>query len=574
MDLYAKKMKEGEFMAADKRRILFDDLFDIFSMVIGDNYVTLYDIKTRITRYSPAIVEMLGLPGEYISDGVYDWMEYIHPEDRSIYETIMGEMLNLKISNYDLTYRVRTKDGSYTKFRYVGGVIRDEDRHPSIAGGMMIASGNFKQVDRATSLRNLDGFLEDLRNTEGSLQQLAVLLVGFGRLSHINERYGYSHGSLLLNQVGGELCKIVKNSGMVYRMEGSKFAIISHTLSPSDMASLYEKIRICFKKGIEVDGVRHSLIFYSGMVTLPAKDTAHDRTLYDCLQHACHESKNYRYGDLVSYNGNNIDDPDVSSSIAMIGEIRKSILNNFDGFYLLYEPFFSSQNSSPIGAEGLLRWKNERFGKVLSQEFLSEIERDYEFRKLAYWMYQKMMIDGRDFVEADPGFLLLLDVYPSQINDTYFADNLADLADAAGFPLSNLSLELTRECRLLEAEKLIRFTRSAAGKNIRIGIDDFGDGNAWLNTLRILNPCHVRFAGNLVKNVTVTDKDVIILSHLSDMVKACGINVFFKGIDTEKTKKIASRLNPDVMQGFVFSKPLYYDEVLEYYDSKNSDNGR
>lgn len=565
-------MKEGDFMEPDSRRILFDDLFDIFSMVIGGNYVTLYDIKTKITRYSPAIVEMLGLPGEYVSDGVYDWMEYIHPDDRSIYETVMGEMLSLKTTSYDLTYRVRIKDSSYTKFRYVGGVIRDEDGHPSIAGGMMIASGTLKQMDRVTSLRNLEGFLEDLRNPETDIKKTNVLLIGFGRMMRINETYGYSHGSLLLKQVGETLNELVEKSGKVYHMEGSKFAILSHTLSTSEMSSLYEKIRKVFKKGTTVSGVRHSLILYGGMISLSDENTEHDRTIYDCLLHAYSESKNYRYGDLVTYNGNNIDDPDVSSSIALISEIRKSILNDFDGFYLMYQPFFGAGSDKPAGAEALLRWKNDQFGKILPQEFLPEIERDYEFRKLGYWMYKKMMTDGRDFIESEPDFMLVCSVYPSQIDDPYFAQNLEDLSCETHFPLSNLSLELTKECRMLELEKLVRFSQSLLDKNIRTGVDDFGEGNDWLQVFRALNPCHVRFAKNLVKNITVGDKDLNILSHLADMVKSCRIRVFFNGIDTEKAKKTLTSLSPDAMQGSALSKPIYYDEVLAYYDSEDADN--
>lgn len=547
-----------------RRRDKFDDVFDLLSMLVGSNYVTLYDIKAKVTRYSSAIVDMVDLPGEYISDGMYDWMDYIHPEDAAKYEATMGEMLSLRQRTYDLTYRVRLKNGQYNLFRFVGGIIRDEDGNPGMAGGMMVNAGLMENIDRVTVMPNLRGFFEDMGELSRDGQQvLIVLLVGFGRLAHINERYGYGHGSRLLKAVGKTLREQVKDAGSVYRMEGSKFAVVSSKLSLEEMNHLYDGIRHSFKSGIKIDEVWHNLTSYGGIISLSPETDVKDRTMYDCLLHAYAESKRYRHGALVAYNGNNMDKPEVSGSVELVNAVRESMLADYEGFYLLYQPIYAPESSRPIGAEALLRWKNEKYGDVLPQEFLPDIEQDYAFEKLGYWIIRNALQDGRELLDAEEDFVIYINIAPSQLHDPYFADNVAEIADELDFPLSHLSVELTRECRMLDADTVYFFASSLHEKGVRVGLDDFARGNAWLKTFGDITPDYVRFATDVVQDVDKSERDRIILSYLSRMTADCGTEVFVKGIETREIRDALEGLPIRGIQGLLLSAPVYYDEILD-----------
>ena len=148
-------------MNLEHRKIL-DDLFDAFTILGRGNYVSLYDVKGKMTRYSPAAVELFGLPAEYIPDGAYNWADYVHPEDRLRYKKIMDSLIENQTQSYDLTYRTRLKDGSYATLRYIGAVIRDSDGAPELIGGIMINEGLTEATDPVTVLRNQYGFFQDL----------------------------------------------------------------------------------------------------------------------------------------------------------------------------------------------------------------------------------------------------------------------------------------------------------------------------------------------------------------------------------------------------------------------------
>ncbi len=549
------------------RREQFDDVFDIFSMLVGGNYVTIYDIKDKMTRFSPSIVEMVGLPGEYIDDGVYDWLEYVHPEDREIYERTMEEMFALHRKSYDVTYRVRLKSGIYTSFRMIGGVIRDMDGNPSIIGGMMINAGIVSTVDRVTGLQNAARFFDNVGKIVAdrngmSEPVLTVLLFGFGRLSHINEIYGYGYGSRLLKKVGKIVREEAGDARFVYRMDGSKFAIVSGK-NAGEAGEMYERIRRRLRDGIEQQDSIHNLVTYGGVIEL--RDNAlGERTIYDCLLYACNESRTYRRGDLVVYDGSHLEDPGLSGSIATIGAVRESIGNDYEGFFLLYQPIFQPGSNIPIGAEALLRWRSPEGRVVLPMDFLPEIENDVAYRNLGYWIIRHALLDSSKFLKQNPSFFLSLNVSPSQISDAYFADNVADLASDAQFPLENLSFELTRECRFLQDLETIRnFVAALRRKDIRIGIDDFARGNAWIKTFDEVSADYVKFSRELAVELEESEKEQKIVRHLSELVDDCGAKVFVKGVETEGMLGILEGLPITGLQGFFFSKPVYYDEILE-----------
>ena len=82
-----------------ERRKILDDLFDAFTILGRGSYVSLYDVKGNLTRYSPAAVELFGLQGEYIPSGDLNWSSYVHPEDRIRYERVMRSLFEKKSSS-------------------------------------------------------------------------------------------------------------------------------------------------------------------------------------------------------------------------------------------------------------------------------------------------------------------------------------------------------------------------------------------------------------------------------------------------------------------------------------------
>ena len=149
------------------------------------------------------------------------------------------------------------------------------------------------------------------------------------------------------------------------------------------------------------------------------------------------------------------------------------------------------------------------------------------------------------------------------MGDAYFSDNIVDLAKQTGFRVERLGIELNRECRLHHLDTIQAFTGALRDKGVRVGIDDFARGNAWLKTFGEIEPDYVKFGNGLVKRLGESEKDRVILRNLSEMTAACGAEVFVKGIETREMLDGLDGLPIRGVQGKLLSEPMFFDEVLD-----------
>lgn len=546
------------------RKQFLDDAFNAFTMLAGGNYVSLYDVNGQLTRYSPGAVELFNLPGEYIPDGAYDWIDYIHPEDRKRYQTAMDDLISHGKLSYNLTYRVRTRDGNYVLFRFVGAVMRDEQGNPSLIGGMMVNEGPLENTDPVTVLRNQYGFFSDLSAIQATVQKCVILLMGINKMPQINEEHGYGYGNRLLQQVGWLIQEIAGQDGIVYRMEGSKFAFLSKNLSEQEVVAVYQKIRQKLQSGVTIDGVRQNLTSNGGLISV--NDSAmNERAIFTCLSYAYKESKTRKHGAPVVFSES--DNQNSRTSLKLIDKIRTCMLDECQGFYLLYQPVMNVQTEEPIGVEALIRWGDDEHEEVLPSDFIPVLEQDFAFEELGIWIIRQSMKDGVKFLEKNPDFLMGINISASQLEDDFFIESLLEIASQTGFPLSNLCLELTKDCRLLEFDLLKEKSAELQEKGIRILIDDFGSGFASLEILKALSADLVKFDMQFVSGIEENEDDRQDLQRLSELASIHGPNVCIKGVETEGMRNLLKSFPISSMQGYTYEKPISFDSVMDKYFS-------
>lgn len=550
-----------EFDTADEHKIL-DDLFEAFIIIGRGEYVSLYDVKGKVTRYSPAAAKLFGFP-EYIHYGAYNWSDYVHPEDRHRYETVMADLLDGKSQTYDISYRVLLKDGSYIATRNIGAVICDENNKPAFIGGIMINEGLIDNTDHITVLRNQYGFFQDLSAAIELKKICSILLIGIGKMSTINDTHGYDYGNRVLQHLGWNLQEEFSLDGMVYKLDGAKFAFLTETLSPEKIAEKYEKFRRSMLSGLSVDGGRQVLVLSAGMITYDGNSNVDERSIFSCLSLAYHNSKTRRNGILVNYDG--AFGRNTRESVELINEVRNSIVMDCEGFALRYQPIVSATDEKIIAAEALLCWKNEKFGEVSPGQYIPAIERDFLFEELGYWIFRQAMRDGLKILEKNPDFLVTINIAPAQIRDEFLIDELIKLSKRLNFPLKNLCFELTAHCRQIVPEILQSVIFDLKKLGVKCLIDDFGGGVASIDFLQMLSPEYIKPEKKYIMEIEKNSGNRCIVQHLTNMAAELGTNVCIKGIESKNIRDIVKEFHVAAMQGHFYSEPMFIDELIGKY---------
>ena len=538
---------------------MLDDVFEAFTMLSGGNMVSLMHVGGGFTRYTPAAVDLFGLPGEYIPNGADNWTNLVHPEDRKRYLDVMTPLAQGETFSYDLYYRVKTKSGEYANFRFVGATLRDEEGKPSLIGGAIINEGYTATTDSVTVLRNQYAFYADVTKMLEDGEKLAVLLVGISGLTRINELYGYGFGNRVLSELAWMLQENARDCS-VYRMEGVSFAIVSNKHAPEEMAELYNSLRQKLRYGIRVDGQHITPNANGGLVIAEGK-LRDARAVYTCANFAYYESKNHRHGELVPYEA--APDRGGMVTLATIDEIRLGIVDGCEDFHLCYQPVRRLDGEGIIGVEALVRWHGDPGGEVFPDRFLPVLEGDYVFDELGSWVMNQAMHEGLRIIDKYPDMLVGINIFSIQLEDKYFSDGVHRAMQRNGFPAKNLCLELTEGCRMLDIDYIKSVIEPLQKEGISIVIDDYGKGFDSLISLKELRPRCVKLDISLLEDFKKEKADQNAVKAISESVNAYASRMCIKSVEDKEMHDIISELNVNSVQGNYYCKPLPVDELLK-----------
>ena len=544
----------------EARRKKLDALYRAFEVVSEGTYVYLCDMKYDYSRWSRNAVDQFGLPAEYMYGAGDIWENRIHPEDRKAYHKGIDEIFSGSSSGHDMQYRARRTTGEYDVCTCRGVVIRDLAGDPDYFAGTIRNHGIREQVDTLTGLRNQYGFFEDLDSCIHRNTEVSVILFGISRFSEINEMYGYHFGNRALQHFARCVYELTGNSGSVYRIDGTKFAVISGTLSMPEMRESYQRLRVFCRESILVDGRKLLLDLQCGALRVDHQDID-SQTVYACLNFAYEESKSNQQGDLVEFR----DDLNAENHrrLEQLYAIRASIPREFEGFYLLYQPVVDARTERVTGAEALLRWKSERFGTVPPDQFVPVLESDPLFPELGEWILREALLTAKQCLRLNPEFVIHINLSYTQMEKPDFADMVLRMLSELNYPPENLCLEVTERCRLLNMDFLKNVIASLKSRGILAALDDFGTGFSAAGLIREIPFDVIKIERSFVSTIENSETDQRLIGTIVDLASIFGAKVCVEGIETESARDILRHYRVESFQGYYYAMPLSADQLLD-----------
>lgn len=539
-----------------------DAIFDAYSIAADGAYVYVCDIQRNISKWSKAAVDYFGLPGEYMEDAGKIWTEHISPEDREDFVASISDIFEGREKNHNIQYRAMAKDGNYVLCTCSGVAIPDDDGAPAYFCGIIKNHDCLNYTDSITNLRSLYGFLEDIKGYLWKKESVNAIMIGLEDFSRANDIYNYAFGNRILRKFGSILQQAFRGMGTAYRMDGTKFAVISSKCSLEELDSIYRDIQNLVAQNFYVASDRIALSLCAGALTIDDFSVNAD-SVYSCLKFAFAESKNAHHGDMFLFKDalNN----DQKDTLKRINFIRNCIIDNCKGFYLCYQPVVDSTTEKLKGAEALIRWRNDDYGVVPPMSFIPVLEQDSLFPELGKWILKQALQDTKEILVSNPNFIINVNLSYAQLEKGDFAQEVISILDELQFPAQNLCLEITERCRLLNINHLKRIFDILRERGVRIALDDFGTGFSSLGILRELPVNTVKIDRGYVMNIERDDKDKNTVNFINVLAKSFSAEVCAEGIESTGMRDELRKLNVTSLQGYYYSKPIEFNEFHQKF---------
>ena len=536
-------------------------IFDGIASTLDRSYLYLSNLKTGISRWDKNAVEYFGLPGEYMEDAGTIWAEHIHPDDRDAYLQDVDEVFTGKKNGHVMDYRARNREGQYVMCTCRGVVLRGSDGEADLFMGTIVNHSITDNVDVVTNLYNIYGFRQYFRCLQDKDAKGTMLLVGINNFSEINDVYGYQVGDQVLREFGTQLAEEVRDYGPVYRMDGVRFCCCLPEEDKETIAKIYENIKHMAVHDIFLGEKRISVTVSAGATSLNSQQD--ESSVITSARYSLEQSKHEKHGELVFFDDALL--ADNRKNLELIGALRESIMNGFNGFYLCYQPVVGADSEELVGAEALLRWSKEPFGEVPPGVFIPWLENDPSFFDLGNWILERAMTEGMALLAQYPNFVLNVNIAYPQLARIRFRRSVQEILKKTGFPPENLCLELTERCRQLEISYLQREIKFLKSLGIKIAMDDFGTGFSSLNLLKDLPIDTLKIDRSFVSDIKGNVANQEIVGAITSCASNLNIHVCMEGVEDRSMIEYMNQYSPYSYQGYYYSKPIRMGNFIEKY---------
>lgn len=527
-----------------------------------EDYIYVCNMKTGVFKYPKTMVEEFELPGEVIANAAAVWGNKVHEDDKTAFLESNQEISDGHSTSHCVEYRAKDRNGEWVWVRCRGHVELDESGEPSLFAGFITNLGKKNKIDHLTGIPNKLEFGDQLRHLIASEQSFSVMKLGIDGLKHINDLYNREFGDEVIRIASQKLQSLLPAEASIYRLDGDEFGVVMRGAARETMDQFYRIITHRFQNQQIYKGNKYYCTLSAGCLFYP-QDTEDYNNVVKYVGYCLEYSKTHGKKQCTYFSPDILDKR--AYALEMVELLRESVENNFNGFSLMYQPLVEAGSGRLLGVEALARWQCEKFGGVSPMEFIPLLESSGLIADTGKWVLQTAVNACKKWVEADPDFVIDVNVSYVQIQDSDFFSYVQNVMREESFLPKNLVLELTESYFVTEHERLKGIFEEIRGMGVRIAMDDFGTG---YSTLAILKECPadiVKIDKAFIRNINASQFDATFIRFVVELCHTVGIEVCLEGVETKDTYDIVSLMGLDIIQGYLFDKPLTEDAFTDKY---------
>ncbi|HBF4286506.1 TPA: GGDEF and EAL domain-containing protein [Clostridioides difficile] len=540
--------------------------FELLSQSTED-YIFFWDINRNKFRISSAIFDEFNLSKEIESDLVNCWSKIVYPDDVQIWKDDIQELLDGKKGEHNLEYRLINKYEEIVWISCRGKVYVSDDLKTILLVGRIKNIGEKNKFDSITGTWNREQFEHRMNYLikEKIYKNGAMFIMDVDNFKNINEKYGHSYGDKVLRAIATEVLEYLPKDVRLYRLDGDEFAFFYPMCTKETIEKIYEKIHMYTNTQHEIESNKYYCTITAGVAMYPEDG---DNYL-DLFKHADIAL------DIAKISGKNrikFFSQELYENklkvISMQQKLRECVENNFNDFELFFQPQVNAITKEVIGAEVLLRWHSSTYGEVSPVEFIPILEQSNLIIPVGKWIIKEAVKQCKEWHKINPDFKISVNVSYIQLKEDFFRDFIVECLVEYQLRPEFLILELTENCWIPDINLLNDKFISLKGIGVYIAIDDFGTGYSSLNYLKELSVNIIKIERSFVKNITYNSYEYTFLEYIIKLAHIINLKVCVEGIESYEEYDIVKSVGVDIIQGFLFGRPVSASEFYKFQLSK------
>ncbi len=254
--------------------------------------------------------------------------------------------------------------------------------------------------------------------------------------------------------------------------------------------------------------------------------------------------------------------------LSRIHELDRQMREDFAAgrFFMHYQPRVELTTGRVVGAEALMRWDSSDGGPISPGVFIPIAEKNGFIHSLTPFAVRTVARDLPLLQEKfGPDFTVGANLSGICIRSRKLVSVIADCMAEFDVPKGGIEVEIT-EGQLIDQRMFVIEQLNALRKaGVATALDDFGTGFSSLHVLTTIPLDYLKLDRSFVSVLTKPprSKHTAIARSISEMGKACGLQVIAEGMETEEeVNMLIEEVGCPLGQGFFFARPMALDDFL------------
>lgn len=240
-------------------------------------------------------------------------------------------------------------------------------------------------------------------------------------------------------------------------------------------------------------------------------------------------------------------------------EVREAIARG--ELELYFQPLIDARTMEICSAEALLRWNHPKRGVLSPSDFFPAIKRANLSAAIDEWVVNNAVSKIAELEQSGTPLMIAVNVSPNRLENIEFPSLIRSLIVRWKCSPELLQIEATEDVAVSNPQVNFRNLGKLAELGVSVAIDDFGTGYSNLANLIMLPVSRLKIDRSLLNDIEHRTEAYVLVQTIINLANSLGFHSVAEGVETEKQMQILQSMGCDVLQGFLFSRPVTFENL-------------
>jgi len=236
---------------------------------------------------------------------------------------------------------------------------------------------------------------------------------------------------------------------------------------------------------------------------------------------------------------------------------------------LWYQPQVNLVSEKIVGMEALLRWPMSDGSYISPTVFVPLAEYSGLIIDIGIWVLEESCRKLNALSKQGyTGLRMAVNISMPQFRDPNFVIRVKNIITESAVAPDMIELEITESVVMDEPQIVIEALKELKRFGVKVAIDDFGTGFSSMSYLQQLPLDRLKVDRSFVNEIT-PGKSAFIAETIVTLGNKLGLSTIAEGVEKREQASYMLELGCDEAQGYLFAKPMPYEQLLEFLLSQD-----